>query len=218
LSAPSLETLAVVAYRQPVVRAEIEDIRGVACGEILRQLMERDLVRVSGRSEELGRPYLYSTTKKFLQSFGLRGLDELPRAEAFRKAISESLSGDSDISTENGDETVAVVFEKDQLIEEIEGEKVQRPAKKAGSKKRAGPPQAIDDDDEWGDEDLDGDEEWEDGDDDEDLDDDDDEEFEYEYEGDDDDEDWEEVDDEDVGDFEDEEDLAADEDDEEEWD
>jgi segregation and condensation protein B len=73
-----------VAYRQPVLKADIEAIRGVQCGEILRQLMERDLVRIGGRSEELGRPYLYTTTKRFLQQFGLRSLDELPRAEILR--------------------------------------------------------------------------------------------------------------------------------------
>lgn len=81
LTPPAMETLAIVAYRQPVLRADIEAIRGVACGEILRQLMERDLVRISGRSEELGRPYLYSTTKRFLQTFGLRGADALPAVD-----------------------------------------------------------------------------------------------------------------------------------------
>ena len=84
LSNPALETLAVVAYRQPVLRAQIESIRGVDCGEILRQLMERELVRIVGRSEDLGRPYVYGTTKRFLQVFGLRHLDELPRAEILR--------------------------------------------------------------------------------------------------------------------------------------
>jgi segregation and condensation protein B len=79
LSAPALETLAVVAYRQPVLRADIEAIRGVQCGEILRQLMERGLVRIVGKSEELGRPFLYGTTRLFLQVFGLRDLDALPR-------------------------------------------------------------------------------------------------------------------------------------------
>ncbi len=78
LSAPALETLSVVAYQQPIVRAEIEAIRGVQCGEILRVLMERDLLRIVGRSDELGRPFLYGTTKKFLQVFGLRRLEELP--------------------------------------------------------------------------------------------------------------------------------------------
>jgi segregation and condensation protein B len=83
LSAPALETLAVVAYRQPVLRVTIEAIRGVQCGEILRQLMERDLVRIAGRSEELGRPFLYGTARRFLQVFGLRNLEELPRHEWF---------------------------------------------------------------------------------------------------------------------------------------
>ncbi len=79
LSAPAMETLAVVAYQQPVLRAGIEAIRGVQCGEVLRQLIERDLVRITGRSEELGRPFLYGTTRYFLQLFGLRRLDELPQ-------------------------------------------------------------------------------------------------------------------------------------------
>lgn len=86
LSAPALETLAVIAYRQPVPRADIEAIRGVNCGEILRQLIERDLIRIGGRSEELGRPYLYSTTKRFLQIFGLSSLDGLPRGDVLRDA------------------------------------------------------------------------------------------------------------------------------------
>ncbi|MCA9106567.1 MAG: SMC-Scp complex subunit ScpB [Planctomycetales bacterium] len=90
LSAPALETLAVVAYRQPVLRAEIEAIRGVSCGELLRQLMDRNLVRISGRSEELGRPFLYSTTRTFLSAFGLNSLDDLPRASIDRRSISGS--------------------------------------------------------------------------------------------------------------------------------
>ncbi len=84
LSGPALETLAVVAYRQPVLRAAVEVIRGVQCGEILRQLMERDLVKIAGRSEDLGRPFLYGTTKQFLRVFGLRAIDELPRADSWR--------------------------------------------------------------------------------------------------------------------------------------
>ncbi|MBN1852302.1 MAG: SMC-Scp complex subunit ScpB [Pirellulales bacterium] len=77
LSSPAMETLAIVAYRQPILRADIEAIRGVGCAELLRQLMERDLLRIVGRSDELGRPFLYGTTKFFLQVFGLRDLDEL---------------------------------------------------------------------------------------------------------------------------------------------
>lgn len=77
----AMETLAIVAYRQPVPRADIEAIRGVSCGELLKQLMQKDLVRICGRSEDLGRPYLYGTTRTFLQMFGLRSADRLPRSE-----------------------------------------------------------------------------------------------------------------------------------------
>ncbi len=79
LSAAALETLAVIAYKQPVLRAEIEAIRGVACGEMIRTLMDKDLIKIVGRAEELGRPMLYGTTKKFLQVFGLASLDDLPK-------------------------------------------------------------------------------------------------------------------------------------------
>jgi segregation and condensation protein B len=95
LSTPSLETLAVVAYRQPVLRAEVEAIRGVQCGEILRQLMDRDLLRLAGRSEELGRPLLYGTTRRFLQVFGLCNLDELPLADQLRRTTSVAITNSS---------------------------------------------------------------------------------------------------------------------------
>ncbi len=96
LSPPALETLAVVAYRQPVLRAEVEAIRGVACGEILRHLMDRDLLRIVGRSEELGRPLRYGTTKRFLEVFGLCNLDQLPWAAQLRRApTTDDTSGDS---------------------------------------------------------------------------------------------------------------------------
>ncbi len=84
LSPPALETLAVVAYRQPINKAEIEAIRGVRCAEMLRQLMERELVRITGRGSELGRPYLYGTTRFFLQTFGFPSLDSLPQAGQLR--------------------------------------------------------------------------------------------------------------------------------------
>lgn len=84
MSAPALETLSVVAYQQPVMRAEVEAVRGVQCGEILRVLMERDLLRIVGRAEELGRPFLYGTTKRFLQVFGLRRLEDLPSIDQIR--------------------------------------------------------------------------------------------------------------------------------------
>jgi len=81
LSQAALETLSIVAYRQPIMRAEIEAIRGVASGEVLRGLMERRLVKIVGRAEELGRPMLYGTTKEFLEVFGLANLEDLPAVE-----------------------------------------------------------------------------------------------------------------------------------------
>ena len=98
LSTPMMETLAVVAYRQPVSRADVEAVRGVGCGELLRQTMEKDLVRIVGRSEELGRPYLYGTTKRFLQLFGLSNIDALPAIQW------QALQDDPDPENSNPDE------------------------------------------------------------------------------------------------------------------
>jgi segregation and condensation protein B len=81
LTSAARETLAVVAYRQPITRADVEAVRGVQCGDVLGQLMEKGLVRIAGRDESLGRPMLYATTKKFLQLYGLKSLRELPRAQ-----------------------------------------------------------------------------------------------------------------------------------------
>lgn len=79
LSPAALETLSIVAYRQPVLRADVESIRGVASGEMLRSLIERDLVKVTGRAELPGSPLLYGTTARFLEEFGLRNIRDLPR-------------------------------------------------------------------------------------------------------------------------------------------
>jgi segregation and condensation protein B len=81
LTPAALETLAIVAYRQPLLRADLEAIRGVACGEVLRGLLDRRLIRIVGRAEELGRPMLYGTTKEFLEVFGLASLKDLPQAK-----------------------------------------------------------------------------------------------------------------------------------------
>ena len=79
LSQAALETLAIVAYKQPILRADVEAIRGVAAGEVLNRLRELNLVKIVGRAEEIGRPLLYGTTKKFLDVFGLGSLDDLPK-------------------------------------------------------------------------------------------------------------------------------------------
>ena len=88
LSQAALETLSIIAYRQPVMRAEIEVIRGVACGDVLRGLMDRRLVKIVGRAEELGRPMLYGTTKDFLETFGLANLNDLPEVQGLTREAS----------------------------------------------------------------------------------------------------------------------------------
>ena len=85
LSPAALETLAIIAYKQPVIRADIESIRGVAVGEIIRGLMYKGLVKIVGRAEVLGRPMLYGTTRKFLETFGLNHLKVLPMVEELKK-------------------------------------------------------------------------------------------------------------------------------------
>lgn len=87
LSQPALETLAIIAYKQPIIRADVEAIRGVAAGEMIRNLMYKGLVKITGRAEVLGRPMLYGTTKKFLEIFGLNSLKDLPKAEELKKPL-----------------------------------------------------------------------------------------------------------------------------------
>lgn len=85
LSPPALETLAIIAYRQPITRADVEAVRGVAIEGVLQSLMERGLVKIAGRAEVPGRPLLYETTQFFLEHFGLKNLDELPNSEELRR-------------------------------------------------------------------------------------------------------------------------------------
>jgi segregation and condensation protein B len=101
LSAPALETLAIIAYRQPITRADVEAVRGVNIDGVLQTLMERGLVKIAGRAEIPGRPLLYETTQFFLDHFGLRNLDELPNVEELRtrhlpKARVPTGAGDAD--------------------------------------------------------------------------------------------------------------------------
>ena len=104
LTKAGLETLAIVAYRQPVTRAEIEAIRGVGSEEMLRQLLERDLVAVGGRAEDLGRPNVYVTSRRFLLAFGLPRLEDLPPIDGFAPAASPEFEPglDSNLAAESG--------------------------------------------------------------------------------------------------------------------
>lgn len=87
LSKAAIETLAIIAYRQPITRAELESIRGVSCGEVLKSLIDRHLVGIRGRAEELGRPLLYGTTRQFLDHFGLSSTADLPSPEELKAAL-----------------------------------------------------------------------------------------------------------------------------------
>jgi segregation and condensation protein B len=87
LSGPALETLAIIAYRQPVTRADIEAVRGVAVDGVMQVLLDRSLVTITGRAEVPGRPLLYATTEYFLQHFGLKDVDELPNADELRRVV-----------------------------------------------------------------------------------------------------------------------------------
>ncbi|HET9066767.1 MAG TPA: SMC-Scp complex subunit ScpB [Gemmatimonadales bacterium] len=109
LSPATLETLATIAYRQPVGRAEIEEIRGVSAGGVLRTLQERGLIEVVGRSEGLGRPLLYGTTPLFLELLGLRDLGDLPRAEELTIALQPHVPEAADEAS--ADEALASVEE-----------------------------------------------------------------------------------------------------------
>jgi len=94
LSLPALETLAVIAYKQPVTVPEISEIRGVDSSGVIATLLERKLITTSGRKEVVGRPILYKTTKEFLLRFGLKDVNELPSMEEFEKLVAESFQGD----------------------------------------------------------------------------------------------------------------------------
>ncbi len=87
LSGPALETLAIIAYRQPIMKADIEAVRGVAVDGVVQSLLERALIRIGGRAEVPGRPLLYETTQVFLEHFGFRSLEELPNAHELRRLV-----------------------------------------------------------------------------------------------------------------------------------
>jgi len=99
LSKAALETLAIIAYKQPVIRSDVEHIRGVDCGGVLRVLLERKFIRVLGRRELPGRPLIYATTKRFLEVFDLKNLKDLPtpkEIEEFGSALSENMDAAAD--------------------------------------------------------------------------------------------------------------------------
>src|SRR5215470_9065507 len=127
LSQPALETLAIIAYRQPLTRAEIEQVRGVAVDGVMQTLLERALVEQVGRAEVVGRPMTYGTTALFLEYFGLRGLEDLPAADELRRIVVENppapLTADPGLATTPPEQL--------QLTAEGEGEKAEGRRQKA---------------------------------------------------------------------------------------
>ena len=123
LSQPSLETLAIIAYKQPIVRSEIEEIRGVDSGGVLKTLLERNLVRIIGKRDDPGNPLIYGTTTEFLEMFSLGSLKELPTLREFEELEKEYYKGEA--KTENAeaapqllDSTIAAPFEQKWTVED----------------------------------------------------------------------------------------------------
>jgi segregation and condensation protein B len=124
LSPPMLETLSIVAYRQPATRADVEKIRGVQASEMLRQLMERGLVRITGEDDSLGRPFLYGTTRQFLEEYGFGSLDDLPMADTLRRRdeplAEPEADGESEVTPQLFDEADDGEVSEDESDEESE--------------------------------------------------------------------------------------------------
>ena len=111
LSLPALETLAVIAYKQPVTVPEINDIRGVDSGGVIGTLLDRKLITTAGRKQVIGRPILYKTTKEFLMRFGLKDVNELPSMEEFEKLVAESFQAELIPAESAGSEATAPIVE-----------------------------------------------------------------------------------------------------------
>jgi segregation and condensation protein B len=119
LSKAALETLAIIAYKQPVIRSDVEHIRGVDCGGVLRALLERKFIRVLGRRELPGRPLIYATTKRFLEVFGLKNLEDLPtpkEIEEFGSSLSKKTEAGGDQDEKGADSSKDSEIEADALI------------------------------------------------------------------------------------------------------
>lgn len=121
LSRPALETLAIIAYKQPISRADIELIRGVNSDGVTAHLLEKELIKIVGRKDIPGRPYLYGTTKEFLEYFGLKSLEDLPKMEDFSKLQPEGESDEASLRDENEEaagETHEALAEGQELSEQ----------------------------------------------------------------------------------------------------
>jgi len=121
LSQPAMETLAIIAYRQPITRADIEAIRGVAVDGVVQTLLERNLIRISGRAEVAGRPLLYGTTHEFLEHFGLKNIDDLPAVEELRK-VNIAIAEPAEAGPQKEEKDAEDEFDEDEDDEDEEDE------------------------------------------------------------------------------------------------
>ena len=117
LTMPALETLAVIAYKQPVTQPEIQEIRGVNCAGVIETLLEKRLITTAGRKQVIGRPILYRTSKDFLMRFGLSDVDELPSLKEFEALAREALGADDGIASEAADAASSEVQEEGEIAE-----------------------------------------------------------------------------------------------------
>jgi len=134
LSLPALETLAVIAYKQPVTVPEINDIRGVDSGGVIGTLLDRKLITTAGRKQVIGRPILYKTTKEFLMRFGLKDVNELPSMEEFEKLVAESFQAEL-IPAESASEETSSLAEpgSERSVSEEEEEPIRAPKNSEGA-------------------------------------------------------------------------------------
>jgi segregation and condensation protein B len=131
LSKPALETLAVIAYRQPVTRAEVEAVRGVSVDAMIRNLVEMQLVKAVGRSELPGRPWLFATTKKFLEHFGINAVDDLPGIDELKRMQPEPEAGaDEEPALQEAEDQTAPLFDEDEVQGGAEPVEVTEPERK----------------------------------------------------------------------------------------
>jgi len=120
LTGPSLETLAIIAYKQPVTRAEVESIRGVNSGGVMKALLDKDLVHIRGRKDAIGRPLIYGTTEKFLEIFGLNSLDDLPVLRDFTEEDIEYGRTQQQTLVQQVEENIEVIKDEDENEEKAE--------------------------------------------------------------------------------------------------
>jgi segregation and condensation protein B len=128
LSLASLETLAVIAYRQPITVPEIQDVRGVSAVSVLKTLLDKKLITTSGRKNVIGRPILYRTTKEFLVHFGLKNLDELPSLEEFEDLARSASDAVAQTSTTEESESDFIAQQTDAPIEPVSSEEAADPS------------------------------------------------------------------------------------------